>query len=292
MPAKSRASISPSQIRAQLRAFLQDAIRAIDGNRIPSDIDVHDGRKKIKRARANLRLLREPIGEKAYRRENIALRDAARPLSAVRDAKVVAEALAGMVKESNDVAASDVARVRRRLRKTRAAARRRALGAKRRKRLTSILLTVDKRVAGWKLPADGAGLQAGIRRLYRKGRKALDAAASSPTGETLHEARKQTKYLKLALEPFGERSKALMDEVVESAKAIENELGADHDLALLKLKVQPLAKQIDGGKDLVKSIKKRRRKLQTKALKKGKRLYDKKAGKFMNRFEDGLPAAK
>jgi hypothetical protein len=42
-------------------------------------------------------LLRDALGKKAYRRENTALRDAARPLSAVRDGRVLLDALNSLV---------------------------------------------------------------------------------------------------------------------------------------------------------------------------------------------------
>ena len=59
----------------------------------PADARIHDARKRIKRARAALRLLRDALGESVYQRENAALRDAARPLSEVRDAKILIDAL-------------------------------------------------------------------------------------------------------------------------------------------------------------------------------------------------------
>src|SRR5262245_39422591 len=58
-----------------------------------ADKSVHQGRKLIKKARATLRLLRDSIPEPVFRRENHALRDIARPLSAARDASVLLDTL-------------------------------------------------------------------------------------------------------------------------------------------------------------------------------------------------------
>lgn len=49
----------------------------------------HDVRKRCKTVRALLRLIRDEVGKDVYRRENRALRDAARALSPVRDAAVL-----------------------------------------------------------------------------------------------------------------------------------------------------------------------------------------------------------
>src|SRR5438105_7921575 len=54
---------------------------------------VHEIRKRFKRVRAVLRLVRDELGENVYRQENACARDAARPLTEVRDAMVLIEAL-------------------------------------------------------------------------------------------------------------------------------------------------------------------------------------------------------
>jgi len=50
-------------------------------------------RKSLKKARASLRLPRPALRDSDYRQENTSLRDAARPLSAARDAKVLPNTL-------------------------------------------------------------------------------------------------------------------------------------------------------------------------------------------------------
>src|SRR6185437_14657828 len=58
---------------------------------------IHGTRKDLKKARAALRLVREEVGEETFKRENRALRDAARLLSASRDAEVKLETLDALV---------------------------------------------------------------------------------------------------------------------------------------------------------------------------------------------------
>src|SRR5262245_29617317 len=61
------------------------------------DAAVHNARKSFKKVRAMLRLVRPAIGEKRYHRENGCFRDAGRPLTEVRDAKILVETLDELV---------------------------------------------------------------------------------------------------------------------------------------------------------------------------------------------------
>src|SRR5712691_7867861 len=89
---------------------LGHAIRRIVGERIddaldvmrrqrrrPSDNLVHEVRRGLKKARGALRLVRGELGERRFDRENRAFRDAGRPLSDVRDAKVLVDTLDGLL---------------------------------------------------------------------------------------------------------------------------------------------------------------------------------------------------
>src|SRR5260370_31890223 len=77
-----------------IRKQIRKALEALGGRRPLPDDAVHDARKQLKKVRANLRLLREELGLRAYQRENAWAREAARPLTGVRDAKVLLETLA------------------------------------------------------------------------------------------------------------------------------------------------------------------------------------------------------
>src|SRR5688572_12596308 len=79
-----------------LQAWLARAGESLQQKRI-TDANIHDARKQLKKSRAALRLLRDSMGEIAYRRENTALRDAARPLGVARDSKVLLAALDDLV---------------------------------------------------------------------------------------------------------------------------------------------------------------------------------------------------
>src|ERR1700744_5159398 len=63
----------------------------------PDERSVHAARKELKKARATLRLVRDALGTSSYKKENAALRDAARPLGEIRDAQVLRDALKSLI---------------------------------------------------------------------------------------------------------------------------------------------------------------------------------------------------
>src|SRR3954451_12630663 len=84
----------PEGVRRIARGQLDMSIVRLEGH---SDEDrgtaVHETRKSLKRVRATVRLARDELGDEAYRRENVAFRDAGRRLGGVRDSQVLLETL-------------------------------------------------------------------------------------------------------------------------------------------------------------------------------------------------------
>src|SRR5205814_6211686 len=81
-------------VRRILKKQTGKAVKALEeGGRPLSDEAVHTARKQMKKVRASLRLLREALGSRTYGRENACVRDAARPLTEVRDAGVLVDTL-------------------------------------------------------------------------------------------------------------------------------------------------------------------------------------------------------
>ena len=79
-------------VRAALLQHAASAALALASSS-PSALHVHAARKQIKRARAALRLLRGALAVLTYRREDAALRRAARALNSARDARVLLRTL-------------------------------------------------------------------------------------------------------------------------------------------------------------------------------------------------------
>ena len=245
-------------VRAQLRRARESLERTED-----RDEAIHDARRTLKKARAVLRLARKGLGSKRYRKENRRLRDAARPLTEVRDAKVLVDALDELATREA-LPARKLAAERRVLLDRRREIETRVMSSDALEVSSSELRHARRRVRRWELRAGGwSTLGAGIDRIYRAGRNALALGEEDPTIENLHELRKQVKYLRNALtvlQPVAdERMRALADELGVV-------LGDDHDLAVLKTQV--------GADALLSSrIDRRRRALQRRALPLARKLY-------------------
>src|ERR1700733_14439135 len=76
------------ETRKLLLGQIDKALNPLQGHRA-SDKAIHRSRKRIKMARATLRLLRPQLTKKEFRDENERLREAARPLSEARDSFVL-----------------------------------------------------------------------------------------------------------------------------------------------------------------------------------------------------------
>jgi hypothetical protein len=84
-------------ITRNVRRQIEKALKHLGAKRkphhrgAPENDAVPEVRKCFKRVRAALRLVRAELGDDVYREENWCFRDAARPLSKVRDADVLVE---------------------------------------------------------------------------------------------------------------------------------------------------------------------------------------------------------
>ncbi len=272
-------------VRAAMCDEIAGALQALWQRSRPSDDTMHEVRKDLKRARGALRLLREVVGEAAYARENLELRDAARPLASVRDATVALEVVRELLESEKKPA-----------RRTRLLELRRALHAERRRareallrghRLAGIahsLQDAGERAEYWRFPLeDTPVLRAGLERVYRKGRRALKRARAAGTTESLHESRKQVKYLQQALAVVADGGSRGLRKLERRAGAVAERLGDDHDLAMLEAKLAALPARSKAQRELIARIEARRAKLQKKALKLGRRMYRRKAAAFVER---------
>jgi CHAD domain-containing protein len=144
---------------------------------------------------------------------------------------------------------------------------------------------VRVRTEEWRLKHGGwKAIKGGLRRSYRRGRKAFKRAQADPTTEALHEWRKRTKdywhHLRL-LQPVAPRT---MKGHAKEAHLLSDVLGDDHDLALLRerlLEARP-APPVDLN-SVVALLDHRRGQLQAQAMLLGERLYAEKPKAFVRR---------
>jgi CHAD domain-containing protein len=261
------------------------------GGRRLSDEAVHDVRKRLKKVRAGLRLLREALGPGLYRRENASFRDAARPLTEVRDAKVLVETLDALAgHDGGDIDPKVRSGVRQALLHARREVRQCVLGdADALKAVEESLHAAKERAADWPVGRRGwSVLGEGLKRVYKAGRDAYRLALDEPLEENLHEWRKQAKYLWHQLEVLRPVWPEVMEDLAERAHDLSHYLGDDHDLAVLRQTLlggpapipDPAALAL-----LVGQIDRRRAELQEQARALGRRLYEEKPKRFARRLE-------
>jgi CHAD domain-containing protein len=285
-------SVNPDQsgvrgVRLILQQQASTALDLLSRNKL-TDAEVHAARKELKKARATLRLLRAGLSERVYRRENATLRDAARPLSAARDGRVMLETLDELIEDYGAPArAVPLGAFRNSLRSERREARR-ALTPATIQRSRRSLRQLRERAARWRIADRGWPIiGVGLKRIYDKGRKAMVAAQSSRSIEDLHEWRKQVKYLWHQLQVLAPMWPGLIGELADQAHKLANYLGDDHDLAVLRGKVlaQQDAFQGSAGREALLALVDRcRDRLQEKAFLLGKRIYEERPAAFQSRF--------
>jgi CHAD domain-containing protein len=254
-----------------------------------SDRAVHSARKELKKARATLRLIRDALGRSTYKKENAALRDAARPLSEVRDGRVLVDALNSLVEYSRvPAAALPLTNFKRALSRRHTELRHKILeepGPLRAAR--KALRDVRSRSEKWHVGRHGwSVLGAGLKRTYVSGRRAFTQVMATPTDEHLHEWRKQTKYFWYQLQVFAPLGPGPVAEMTEQARQLADCLGDDHDLAVLHARAaqaRELFPSAASQRALLQLIVRCRAGLQGKAIQLGQRLYAERPAVFTAR---------
>jgi CHAD domain-containing protein len=256
---KSREAVPQAVIRI-VREQTGRAVKELTNPQMDRHEAVHQARKRFKKIRAVLRLVRFELGE-TYTCENAFYRDTGRALSTVRDAEAMIET-ADRLRERYPGEADGAAleAVRAALVEHRRHIADEEVGLESRiAQVVKDLRSARRRAQDWPLSAEGFGaLSEGLKKTYRRGRKALALAAEEPTTENLHEWRKRVKYhwyharlLRGVWQPF-------MDGYRKSVHRLADLLGQVHDLDVFRQmllaeperfgserKLSPLLKLID-----------------------------------------------
>ena len=282
-PIDTSAQTPSAAVQAVLLDEIAGALQALWERRRPGDDAIHRARKELKRARTALRLLREAVGDEAYKRENAELRDAARPLGDARDATVALGLVRELLEhEKKPARRARLVELRRALHEERLRARDTLLRGSKLAGIERLLLEAGQRAEYWRVPRNAApALRAGLERVYRKGRKALKRARSERSTASLHESRKQVKYLQQALAIVADSKSHRLKKLTKRAQAVAARLGDDHDLAALCARLAALPVRSKAQGKLIARVEVRRAKLQKSAFKRARRLYSKKPAAFL-----------
>ncbi|MGB6603766.1 MAG: CHAD domain-containing protein [Steroidobacteraceae bacterium] len=273
-------------VREILRGQIAAAQSELPGARADEE-GIHEARQRLKAARATLRLLRTALGEREYRAENAALRDAGRLLRPARDSVVLVRALERLVAGIDDEEARRA--FERLLRELRQEARRACLEVQQQgvRRVRAQLARARARVrssaladAGWK------PVRRGLLESYRKARQGARDNRRHAGYELLHEWRKKTKSLRAQLELFAPLQNASLTRMADGLQRVSSRLGEEHDLAELAHLVRRRRRLLGAAAQalLERRIARRRRKLRKKALAAGTRAYAEKPGHFAARI--------
>ena len=266
----------PEEIARVACGRIDNALDELRGDTDSSPEDaVHTARKDMKKLRALLRLVRGEIGEKVYRRETTAFRDAGRELAGLRDADVMLATLDSLELPQKEAGPLRQALEAHRIRTAAGAREQAAAGA------AAMLTSARERVADWPLETDGfAAFEEGLERIYRQGRRNMRAARKEPTAENLHEWRKRTKDLWYHLALLEEAWPPVMEALADEAHELSDRLGDAHDVDVL---LDWARNHADAGA-IEDAVAERRRRLQADAFDYGTRLYADKPRVFVGRI--------
>jgi CYTH domain-containing protein/CHAD domain-containing protein len=236
---------------------------------------IHGARKDMKKLRTLLRLLRDELPKKVYRREKERYRDAARKLSGSRDAEVKLATLNALAERAEDLPEEAVGTWRQILDSDREAATGTVRGQEARAEATALIEAGREGIERWQLEDDPWKAVGGaFTRIYRRGRKALRAAEADPgDDENFHEWRKRAKDLRYGLELLSGAWSGPLGAMAEEADRLTDLLGDHHDLAVLREDLRQRRLGEEETQRLEAAIEGRQEELATEAFDLGRRLY-------------------
>ncbi|HEV3364548.1 MAG TPA: CHAD domain-containing protein [Acidimicrobiia bacterium] len=278
----------PAAVTKAAETQLRKTVEGLTGQtELDPDDAAHDARKRTKKVRALLRLARPELGDKVYRRENRALRDAARLLSPVRDAWVLIETLDDLVIPPDEELSPEAVAAFRAL----LTAEHRALQTGQEKDGAALQAAlayeqVLARVSRWPLNDHGwASLDDGVGAVFRRGRDAMARARAKGRADDFHEWRKQVKYLRHQFGLLRGVWPDVLEAMEDTADDLGERLGTDHDLAVLRERLESESVLDPAVRTaLLRRIDTRRKEHQRQAFNLGLRLYAEKPSAFRQRL--------
>jgi CHAD domain-containing protein len=257
------------------------AIHEIEAPDLDAHETVHQVRKRCKKIRALVRLVR-PGFEDTYKFENAWYRDAARELSYIRDARSILEIYEKITSRYQEqLAEGAFAPIGQFLLDRQASLDEAEIGH----RLVAFSQQMKEgksRIDAWSFEDQGFdAVSGGLRKTYKRGRKAFSGAYRHPDSGHFHEWRKRVKYHWYHARLLKNIWPEAMDAYQSELHSLSDYLGDLHDLAVLEDTLARHKSQIDPGDSLqvlFALIKQERENLRRRARLLGKRIYCTKPG--------------
>jgi CHAD domain-containing protein len=271
----------PHRLPAEFRRIALEQVRRgvqeLDDPVMDDAEKVHQVRKRCKKVRGLVRLFRETNAAR-YQQENDWFRETARPLSALRDAKVLQASYDKIMEAFTDAlqrqAFGSIRRGltddRKRLREEEMDLPARLAEARRR------LVTAAERIEGWSLAGKGFALLQGYQRTYARGREAWQATIQEPSPEGFHEWRKRVKYHWYHTRLLQAAWPAVLRTRQKELAGLADDLGLDHDFAVLAETIAARPEEYAQPREIklfLAAIAKRREELERRAARGGRRLF-------------------
>ena len=283
---------------------LDKAIAALQGKPQPSAEAIHDARREFKRLRSLVRLARGSMDKTVRIREDQALRNAGRALAQSRDAAALLETLEsvfGHLAEEDRKSrrlSPEGRQLLHRIREELCKGASRGLDPMEIKATVKLLRDMKRRV--WLSNATLAEdwdviIGTGLRRTYRQGRELFAVSDSigllNASDELLHETRKRAKTLGYQLRFLRKVWPGTLNALAEQLEELSARLGEDHDLALIQLRLTRMALPETEFElfsmarlNLIRTIDRRRRRLQNEALRRSHLVYLEQPRRFLKRI--------
>ncbi len=275
---KHRHGIS-KELKRILRAEFRTALASLDVEN-PSEEAIHEARISLKKIRAVLRLLQDPLGA-SYATENRRLREASHGLAPIRDADARLETLRLIHGKYSTVVtqviARDIAHGLESQQQTKAQASRLLAPALRQLRRSQE--TVPDRIGR---VGRFSAVRRGVERAYRRAREAMEKVGTDSDATQFHAWRRRVKTHTYHVRLFRTLHSTPRSRV-RSLERLATCLGDDHNLALLRSTILEMPDKFGDARTtalvlgcIVKAQAWRRQ----EALKLGRRLFGRKPSQF------------
>jgi CHAD domain-containing protein len=283
---------------------LDKAIAALQGKPQPSVEAIHDARREFKRLRALVRLIRGSMDKPVRVREDQALGNAGRALAQSRDAAALLETVEKVFgtltpedRRSRRIPAEGQQLLQQIAQEVRDQA---GQGLDPMEIKATVKLLRDMKRRTWlpnsSSPEDwDATIGEGLRRTYRQGRELFAVSDSvgllNVSDELWHETRKRAKTLGYQLRFLRKIWPGTLNALAEQLEELSERLGEDHDLALIRLRLTQITLPETNFElfsaarlNLIRTIDRRRRRLQNEALRRSRLVYIEPPRRFLKRI--------
>lgn len=229
----------PMAIRRILAELFDEATTELNPENKGICSGIHNTRKCFKKIRCLLYLVSGELGKDFYQEKDDLFRDMGRQLAMIRDAEAIIEAYdkldippvekqRGITAGTNSVRTALVQRLN-------------DIGVKQLEvkdaelHLSQELKALRLNLEHWPIHyVDFTSIAAHYKRNYRQGKQCLKQAYQTPTDKHFHLWRKRTKAFGYHSRLLRECCPPVMDHRIAMSKTLEDLLGQDHDLAVLR----------------------------------------------------------